>query len=378
MRPRQPVATMNADRTMKPMLRRTFVAGLVATCVLALAASAGGAPPRAVSVTLGAPVRHLAADAGGAAVHTQAGAGCDTILLWLPPAPPAKVAALNCQQSSTGSSVTSLALYGRRPAWVGYAGGNYREFTVATTLRGRATFVSLFPVPSTIGGGALASRSRRRAARVRAGRLGLAHRAGRRPDVPVPVLREGVRQGARDGDASRRRRRTAPPPRRRQGSHSSGRTAASCGRIPMRPRPRPTARSSSSSRSGKLTSGTRRFTVPRSSHLVGTRRGLAAVTTGRDDDRHAPSRRPQTLADRVRRRALRRRALHGDRQAPDLHARRRARPLSMRHGWRCELPWRYRESRTTRPAPLPLPPEEGARPRCDPAAAARSPASTCL
>jgi hypothetical protein len=33
--------------------------------------------------------------------------------------------------------------------------------------------------------------------------------------------------------------------------------------------------------SGKLTSGTRSITVPRSAHLVGTRHGFAAVTYGR-------------------------------------------------------------------------------------------------
>src|SRR5436190_3212444 len=132
---------------MRPLIARPLVAALAAaTCLLAVAASAGGAPPRAVSVTLGAAVRHLAADASGVAVHTRGGAGCDTILLWRPPARPTKVTVGNCRQPGTGAGVTSLALDGRRPAWVGFAGGNYREFTVSTTLSARATYVSFHPV----------------------------------------------------------------------------------------------------------------------------------------------------------------------------------------------------------------------------------------
>src|SRR5262249_26726444 len=81
------------------------------------------------------------------AVHTHpAAGGCDTILLWLPPAKPAKVAAKNCQESSTGTGLTSLALYGKRPAWVGYAGGNYRGFSLSTVVRSRPTYVSFHPV----------------------------------------------------------------------------------------------------------------------------------------------------------------------------------------------------------------------------------------
>src|SRR5262249_51044415 len=59
---------------------------------------------------------------------------------------PTKVAAKNCQESSTGTAVTSLALYGRRPAWVGYAGGNYREFSVSTIVKRHPTYVSFHPV----------------------------------------------------------------------------------------------------------------------------------------------------------------------------------------------------------------------------------------
>src|SRR5215217_1627885 len=109
MRPRRAAATMDAETSMKPMLTKPLVAAVVAAFVLGVSASAGGAPPRVVSVTLGAPVRHLAADAGGVAVHTRAGTGCDTILLWAPPSPPTKVVSQNCQQPSTGAGVTSLA-----------------------------------------------------------------------------------------------------------------------------------------------------------------------------------------------------------------------------------------------------------------------------
>ncbi len=266
---------------MKPMLRKTFVAGLVATSVLAASASAGSTPPRAVSVTLGAPVRHLAADAGGAAVHTQPGAGCDTILLWLPPVPPAKVAAQNCQQPSTGAAVTSLALYGRRPAWVGYAGGNYREFAVSTTLGGRPAFVSFLPVPvedaGTVhwrvvpGGAPLAFEQDGSIWRIvpAGGRAcPYPYRAKVCVEVPATGTLLGVGGGRllvgaggkvslvrQDGSVVR--------------TYPDATEAATDGAVVVE------------LAHGKLTSGTRSFTVPRRSHLVGIRRGLAAVTSGR-------------------------------------------------------------------------------------------------
>lgn len=281
MRPRSPVATMNADKAMKPMLPKTFVAGLVATTVLAASASAGGMSPRAASVTLGAPVRHLAADAGGAAVHTQAGVGCDTILLWLPPATPAKVATQNCQQPSTGAAVTSLALHGRRPAWAGYAGGNYREFTVSTTLRGRATFVSLFPVlvddsaavhwRVAPGGAPLAFEQDGSVWRiVPVGGRTCPHPYFAKACVKVPATGTllgvgGGRLLLRDGGTISLVRQDGSVVR----TYADAPQAATDGAVVVE------------LANGKLTSGTRSFTVPRSSHLVGTRRGLAAVTSGR-------------------------------------------------------------------------------------------------
>jgi len=128
------------------MPRKRLLPAVIAALALAAAASAGGSAPRAASVMLDAPVLHLAADGHGVAVHTHVANGCDTILLWLPPASPRKIASQNCQQGSTGNGVTSLALHGLRPAWVGYAGGNYREFSVSTTLAGHATPVSFRPV----------------------------------------------------------------------------------------------------------------------------------------------------------------------------------------------------------------------------------------
>jgi hypothetical protein len=263
------------------MHAKTIVAGLSAVCVLAASASAARVPPRSVSVTLGAPVRHLAADAGGVAVHTRAGAGCDTILLWAPPATPSKVTTQNCQQPSTGADVTSLALYGRRPAWVGYAGGNYREFTVSTTLRGRATFVSLFPVlvedsaavhwRVAPGGAPLAFEQDGSVWRiVPVGGRTCPHPYVAKVCVKVPAT--GTLLGVGGGRLLVRDDGTISLVRQ-DGSvvrtYADAPEAATDGAVVVE------------LANGKLTSGARSFTVPRSSHLVGTRRGLAAVTSGR-------------------------------------------------------------------------------------------------
>jgi len=266
---------------MKPALPKTFVAGLVATGVLAVAAWAGGTPPRAVSVTLGAPVRHLAADAGGVAVHARAGSACDTILLWLPPAKPTKLSAQNCQQPSTGADVTSLALHGRRPAWVGYAGGNYRGFTVATTLRGRPTFVSIRSVPvedaATVhwrvapGGAPLAFEQEGSVWRIAAtGGRACPYPYGAKVCVKVPAT--GTLLGV-GGGRLLLRGAGAVSLVRQDGSvvraYPDAPEAATDGTVVVE------------LVNGKLTSGTRRFAVPKNSHLVGTRRGLAALTSGR-------------------------------------------------------------------------------------------------
>ena len=272
---------MESDMRMKPMLAKPLVAGLAATCVLVVAASAGGTPPRAVSVTLGAPVRHLAADAGGVAVHTRAGEGCDTILLWQPPAPPAKVATQNCQQPSTGAGVTSLGLYGRRPAWAGYAGGNYREFTVSTTLRGRPTFVSLHAVPvedaGTVhwrvasGGAPLAFEQDGSLWRI----VAIGGRTCPYPDgakVCVKVPAAGTLLGVGGGRLLVRAGGSVSLVRQ---DGSVVRTYADA------PQAATDGKTVVEVASGKLTSGTRSVTVPRSAQLVGTRHGFAAVTYGR-------------------------------------------------------------------------------------------------
>ena len=207
-----------------------------------------------------------------------------------------EVAALNCQESSTGSSVTSLALYGRRPAWAGYAGGNYREFTVATTLRGRATFVSLFPV--------LVDESAAVHWRVAPGGAPLAFEqdgsvwrivpvGGR--TCPHPYFAKACVKVPAQGDASRRRRRTAPPPRRRQDlTRQAGRQrradVSRCARGRDRRRGRRRAREGQADE--------RDAALHRADELA-PRRHAARPRRGdnrRDDDRHAPSRRPQTLA----------------------------------------------------------------------------------
>jgi hypothetical protein len=266
---------------MKPVLPKTFVAGVVASGVLAVAAWAGGPPPRAVSVTLGAPVRHLAADARGVAVHARPGSACDTILLWLPPAKPAKLSVQNCQQPSTGADVTSLALHGRRPAWVGYAGGNYREFTVSTTLQGRSTFVSLRPVPVddaaavhwrvAPGGAPLAFEQDGSVWRlVATGGRACPYPYGAKVCVQVPA--KGTLLGV-GGGRLLLRAAGAVSLVRQDGSvvraYPDAPEAATDGTVVVE------------LATGKLTSGTRSFAVPKNSHLVGIRRGLAAVTSGR-------------------------------------------------------------------------------------------------
>ena len=135
---------MSEHRSHSVLAATAFAVALILT----LAGSAEGASPRLSTIILGAPVLHLAADANGVAVHTHAPAsGCDAILLWRPPAAPSKVAVENCQHPSTGAAITSLALHGKRPAWVRYAGGNFRDYTVETLLRNRPVYVSFRDVP---------------------------------------------------------------------------------------------------------------------------------------------------------------------------------------------------------------------------------------
>ena len=129
------------------MRRRLALLSTTVGVLVALAGSAAATPPRIVSTVFAAKVRHLAADGGTVAVHTLAGNGCDRILLWTPPAKPTSVSLENCEHPSTGSAVTSLALFGKRPAWAGYAGGNTREFTVRTIAGGKPLIVSLYGVP---------------------------------------------------------------------------------------------------------------------------------------------------------------------------------------------------------------------------------------
>lgn len=264
------------------MIARPLLATLAATaCLLAVAASAGGAPPRAVSVTLDAPVRHLAADAGGVAVHTRSGAGCDAILLWMPPARPTKVTLRNCPQPSTGAGVTSLALDGRRPAWVGFAGGNYREFTVSTTLRTRPTYVSFHPVlvedAGTVhwrvapGGAPLAFEQDGSLWRI----VPVGGRACPYPYLPKVCIRVpttgtllgvgGGRLLVRTGGGVSLVRQDGSVVR----TYGDAPQAATDGTIVVE------------LSNGRLTSGRRSFGVPSNAHLAGTRRGLAAVTSGR-------------------------------------------------------------------------------------------------
>jgi len=133
----------NASSVQMRLVLLPFAAG----AVVSLAGAAAATPPRAASTTVAAPVRRLAADGTTVAVHTLARNGCDRILLWTPGARPTSVSLENCQHPSTGAAVTSLALFGKRPAWAGYAGGNTREFTVRTIAAGKPLLISLYGVP---------------------------------------------------------------------------------------------------------------------------------------------------------------------------------------------------------------------------------------
>jgi hypothetical protein len=231
-------------------------------------------------VTLGAPVRHLAADAYGVAVHTDAAGACDTILVWQPPAKPRKVAAANCSQPSTGAGLTSLALHGSRPAWVGYAGGNDREFTVSTVVGGRPTYVSFHPVPvedsATVhwrvapGSGVLAFEENGALWRI-VPTGGGACPYPYRPRVCVRVPATGTLLGVGGG---RLLVRTAAGVSllRQDGTvvhtYADAPDAVTDGRVVAE------------LANGKLRSGSRSFTVPKASRLAGTARGLVALTHG--------------------------------------------------------------------------------------------------
>jgi hypothetical protein len=233
-----------------------------------------------VTVTLGAPVRHLAADAHGVAVHSHAAGGCDTILLWLPPAKPATLAAKNCQETSTGAGITSLALYGRRPAWIGYAGGNYREFTVSTILGRRSAYVSFHTVSVddsasvrwrvAPGSGVLAFEQNGSLWRIvpqGGGRCPYPYLAKVCVRIPATGTLLGVGGGrllvrTANGVSLLRQNGTVVK------SYPDAPDAVTDGRVVV------------ALANGKLTSGSRSFPVPRSSRLAGTARGLAAVTSG--------------------------------------------------------------------------------------------------
>ena len=233
-----------------------------------------------MTVTLGAPVRHLAADAHGVAAHTDAASACDTILLWEPPAKPAKVAAEYCAQPSTGAAVTSLALYGKRPAWVGYAGGNDREFTVSTIVGSRPTFVSFHPVPVedsasvhwrvAPGSGVLAFEQNGALWRiVPAG--GGACPYPFQPKVCVRVPGTGTLLGVGGGRLLVRTANGVSLLRQDGGvvrTYPGATDAVTDGRVVVE------------LANGKLTSGSRSIMVPTRSRLAGTARGLVALTHG--------------------------------------------------------------------------------------------------
>ena len=261
--------------------RRFVFALVVSACALALAVSASGAPPRATSVTLAAPVLHLAADATGVAVHTHVADGCDTILLWHPSGTPAKVAVQNCQQPSTGAAVTSLALHGNRPAWVGYGGGNYREFTVSTTTNdGKPVFISFrtLPVENAAavkwrvvpGSGVLAFEQNGTLWRiVPAGGGACPYRQALRACVRVPG--SGTLLGVGGG---RLLVRTA------SGVALLRQNGVTVARFADAPEAVTDGTRVVELVNGRLVSGGRSIAVPKAAHLAGTTHGLAAVTAG--------------------------------------------------------------------------------------------------
>lgn len=251
-----------------------------AVCVpVAVAGSAAATPPRTASTVLAAPVRHLAADGTTVAVHTLARNGCDRIVVWSPPAKPTSISVENCQHPSTGSAITSLALYGKRPAWGGYAGGNTREFTVRTIAVGKPLLLSLYGVPvedsRTVswrvapGGSPLAFEQNGDLWRIAPVGGGVCPHAATRVKMCAALPATGALLAAGGGRLLVRTENQVALIRQ------NGSTIA---KFPDAPEAVTDGTTVVELKGSKLTSGSHSISVPAGSHLAGTARGVAATT----------------------------------------------------------------------------------------------------
>lgn len=111
------------------MSRRLLLLGLL----LALAPAGAAAPVR--SVTAPAPVIAVAADGTRVAYAVGFSQGdCNRVRLWNldPPGVTKLGRGTVCVQTSTGTTITALALAGRRAVWLHVTGGNIREWSLWT------------------------------------------------------------------------------------------------------------------------------------------------------------------------------------------------------------------------------------------------------
>lgn len=110
-------------------MRRLLFLGLL----VALVPTASAARPR--SLTAPAPVIALAADGTRIAYAVGFSAGdCSRVRLWnLDPLGVTRLGrGTSCTRTSTGTTITSLALAGRRALWLHVTGGNIREWSLWT------------------------------------------------------------------------------------------------------------------------------------------------------------------------------------------------------------------------------------------------------
>ena len=111
---------------------------LLALAFLALSSGGSGAAPAAPTLTLTGPVKELAADGGRAAIVLQTSRPRCTstrIAVWQPSTRSlAPIGVSPCSESlSTGAGIYSVALAGKRVAYVQFGGGNIRELQLRST-----------------------------------------------------------------------------------------------------------------------------------------------------------------------------------------------------------------------------------------------------
>ena len=116
-------------------MRRTAVLALV---LVALPAGGSGAAPAPPLLRLTGPVKELAADGGRVAIVLQTSRPRCTsarVAVWQPSTRSlAPIGVSPCSESlSTGAGIYSVALAGKRVAYVQFGGGNIRELQLRST-----------------------------------------------------------------------------------------------------------------------------------------------------------------------------------------------------------------------------------------------------